>query len=601
MGRYKNFKMAIYCTAQNMNGLSEEALEKQFAFFEKYCGCDKIYIEPYRDGLMLPEEQLDMLKRFFTQRGIEISGALTTTCPDLCEADAEKHRMGGTYCYSNKAMREYLDRTVAYTARHFDEFIIDDWFFTDCTCDECREAKGDRSWEDFRTSLLAEVSEQIMRTAKKANPNCKVIIKYPNWSESYQESGYDPDSQRHIFDGVYSGTETRNTRRSDQHLPKYNSFSIMRLLENYAPGRNGGGWFDPYGCSPMELYLEQAYLTALSRGRELCAFCWSSLYRNKVITPLGLQLEIIDKMLDKAGDCIGVPCYLPPKSQGEDHLEDVLGMHGIPVEPTPDFPADAACILLTARALKDADIVSKLEAYVAKGGKAIVTSGFVQGALGKGLEDISSIRYRGRRFTTNEFIEDGMMAPGSVFSRETMTFPLLEHRNNTTWALAKAVCGDENYPLVLRDHYGKGQMITLVVPDEYGKMYDLPADILRVIRSQFTDAVPYYLDSMGSISLFPYEGDVLCIYPYVTGYNTGRTRLVTAGAADGLEDLMSGMVFKPESVHIGADGTPSSVFNIPMLQQGDLKFFRVIWAENRYGEKIKRGFSSAPNDVFPEL
>ena len=28
----------------------------------------------------------------------------------------------------------------------------------------------------------------------------------------------------------------------------------MRLMEHYAPGRNGGGWFDPYGCSPMELY-----------------------------------------------------------------------------------------------------------------------------------------------------------------------------------------------------------------------------------------------------------------------------------------------------------------------------------------------------------
>ena len=84
MGKYRNFKMAIYCTAQNMNGLSEEALARQLAFFEKYCGCDKVYIEPYRDGLMLPEEQLAMLKRFFTEKGIEIAGALTTTCPDLC-------------------------------------------------------------------------------------------------------------------------------------------------------------------------------------------------------------------------------------------------------------------------------------------------------------------------------------------------------------------------------------------------------------------------------------------------------------------------------------------------------------------------------------
>ena len=143
--------------------------------------------------------------------------------------------------------------------------------------------------------------------------------------------------------------------------------------------------------------------------------------------------------------------------------------------------------------------------------------------------------------------------------------------------------------------------MTIVVPDEYGRMYELPADILRVIRSQFTDSVPYYLDSPGSISLFAYEDDSFCLYPYVTGYNTGRNRVVTVGAAVGLEDLQTGMVFPPESTRIGRDGTPSTVFNIPMLQQGDLQFFRIKWAENRWGEKIKVGFSSAPNDIFPEF
>ena len=144
----------IDCTAQNMAGETEESLREQLKFFQKYCGVDKVYLEPYRDGLMLPEEQLSMLIRVFKENGIEVSGALTTTCEDLCEADSYKQRMGGTYCYSNQAMREYLVKTVAYTARHFDEFIIDDWFFTTCTCDECRAAKGDRSWEQFRTDLL---------------------------------------------------------------------------------------------------------------------------------------------------------------------------------------------------------------------------------------------------------------------------------------------------------------------------------------------------------------------------------------------------------------------------------------------------------------
>jgi hypothetical protein len=37
---------------------------------------------------MLPEEQLCMLKRVFSEKGIEVSGALTTTpVPDLSEED----------------------------------------------------------------------------------------------------------------------------------------------------------------------------------------------------------------------------------------------------------------------------------------------------------------------------------------------------------------------------------------------------------------------------------------------------------------------------------------------------------------------------------
>lgn len=595
MDSYKNFKLVIYCTAQNMVNMSEETLLRQLEFFRKYCGCDKVYLEPYRDGLMIPDGQLDMLIRVFRENGIEVSGALTTTCEDLSEADADKQRLGGTYCYCSEAMRRHLVKTVEYTARHFDEFIIDDWFFTNCTCDECRAAKGERSWEDFRTGLLEEVSrELIIKPAKAVNPDCRVIIKYPNWSEAYQESGYAPDRQKDLFDMIYTGTETRDTKHSDQHLPKYASFSLLRLMENYAPGRNGGGWFDPYGCSPIELYLEQAYLTAFARARELCLFCWGSLYKNRVVTPLGLQLEQIDKFLDEAGDCIGVPCYLPAGAQGEDHLEDFLGMMGIPLIPTPDFPENSRSVFLTVQALKDKDIIAKLDRFVAGGGRAIVSSGFMIGAQGHGIEQLSSVRYRGRRFTTDEFQEDGMMAPGYVYSRARLTFPLLEHRNNTTWALAKGVAGEENYPIVMRDSYGKGQLITINIPDEYGLLHSLPPEILKGIRSQFALDVPYYIDGPAQISLFAYDNDVFSLYSYVNSLTRGSVRLTVNGVADALIDLRSGMRILPSRVN--SYGDASTVFDIFMLQQGDINFYKLEWNENREGVKVKRGVSSAPHD-----
>jgi hypothetical protein len=594
-----------------MVNLSEKALRRQLAFFDTYCGCDKVYLEPYRDGLTIPEEQLKMLIRVFRENGIEVSGALTTTCNDLTHDDEDKYRFAGTYCYTNKDMRAHLVKTVEYTAKHFDEIILDDWFFTYCTCDECRAAKGDRSWEDFRTSLLAEVSENlIVKPAKAVNPGCRLIIKYPNWSEAYQESGYNPDVQRHIFDRIYTGTETRDTANSDQHLPRYLSYSLTRLMENYAPGRNGGTWFDPYGCTPIDYYLEQGYLSAFARAKELTLFCWGSLYKNRVVTPLGLQLGIIDKFLDKAGTPIGTPCYLPPNAQGEDHLEDFLGMAGIPLEPGPDFPTDAKSVFLTIQAHKDPDIIDKLIKFVVSGGKAIVTSGFMIEALGRGhdmasgIEELTSIRYRGRRFRTKEFRGGGVMGGGPAFSRHELTFPLLEHRNNTTWTMAKAVAGEENYPLVLRDVYGKGQLITIAVPDEYGYLYDLPAGTLAAIRSQFTDAVPYYLNGPGQASLFAYDNDTFALYLYTGGLVSGSYGITVSGNAESIVSLTDpNMVLRPAGTGVAMNfydppswATGTTTFNIPMLSPGDLNFFKINWSENRFGPRQAFKASSAPDD-----
>jgi hypothetical protein len=441
------------------------------------------------------------------------------------------------------------------------------------------------------------VSENlIIKPAKAVNPNVKVIVKYPNWSEAYQESGYNPAVQRNIFDKIYTGTETRDTAKSDQHLPRYMSYSLVRLMENYAPGRNGGTWFDPYGCNPIEIFGEQAYLSALARGRELTMFNWGDLYRNRVVTPLGLQLTQIDEFLSKAGTPIGTPTYLPPNAQGEDHLEDFLGMAGIPLELVPDFPKDAKSLFLTVQAHKDADIVAKLTDYVKNGGRAIVTSGFITEALknGDGIEELTSIRYRGRRFRTNLFRGGGIGGGGDARSERAVTFPLLEHRNNTTWTLAKAVVGEENYPILFSDHYGKGELITLVVPDEYGLIYGLPEVTLNAFREQFVGDVPYSLTGPGQTSIFAYDNDTFSVYSYIGGLSGGGYGIRVDGRADSIENLTNGMKLfpAPSGMFGGGDVTNFSFF---MLSPGDLNFYKINWNEQRHAPKAEFQAMSAPH------
>ncbi|MBP1544864.1 MAG: hypothetical protein J6A16_12280, partial [Oscillospiraceae bacterium] len=218
------------------------------------------------------------------------------------------------------------------------------------------------------------------------------------------------------------------------------------------------------------------------------------------------------------GSPVGVPCYVPDASQGEDNVHDYLGMNGFPILPTPDFENDAPVMLLTASSAYDTDIIDKLEKYVAEGGKAVVTAGFVKATLGKGIERITSVRYRDRRMSTDSFC-----AENSFFhdrwerecSQKKLTVPVMEFRNNSTWgAICKAICEEDACTLLARDTYGKGQMYTMVLPDAFSDIKHLPQTVLSRMRRELCfNGVR--LEAKGQISIFHYDNDAFVIYPYV--------------------------------------------------------------------------------------
>lgn len=527
MGNYRNFKLTTYFVAQGTKNITRDELQKQIDWFSKYMRLDKVYLEPFRDHAFASEEQVKMCKEVFEANGIEVAGGITTCIPTP-EGDEPKQRLFNTFCYNDEKMLDTLKRASALNGRCFDSFIIDDFYFTNCTCEKCRQGRDkyneehgieDGSWQAYRTALMYEVSEKYMiAPAKAENPDVKITIKYPNWMESYQETGYDPLSQKEIFDNIYTGTETRDPRHQDQHLPRYLSYSLMTYMDKMAPGRNGGGWFDNFDCQVLDYYLEQAYLTAFSKPGELMMFCFQSLHDSLFAASLGFQLDKLDELLDGLGAPVGIPCYIPNASQGEDNIQDHLGMNGFPVVLTPFFPEDAPTILLTASSTYDEDIVNKLENYVANGGKAIVTNGFVFEALSMGLERLTSIRYRGRVVTVNEFMMEGRGHWTSVKGSDAVTVPVVEFRNNATWAaLCKGLKNEESYTLLCEDTYGKGKMMTMVVPDCFSEIRELPKEVLGRLRKEFS-VNGIWFEGDANVSLFPYDNDTFVVYNYVTSW-----------------------------------------------------------------------------------
>ena len=547
MGHYENFRAAIYCTAQTLSVIDGRRLEREWEFLEKYVGVDKVYLETFRNGTLVPEGQIRMIRDFFQSHGVETAGGITAVTPDLSEEDGKRQRLFSTFCYSNKGMRDKLKEVAEYTAGLFNSFILDDFFFTSCTCEDCIRERGNRSWSEFRAEKMREVSENlVIGPAKRINPEVKITIKYPNWRESWHETGYIPEIQRKLFDFIYTGTETRNTAHTDQHLPRYLSYSLMRYMENVAPGRNGGGWFDTYSCWPMDCYLEQAYLTAFSRPEEITLFQWGDLFENRLVTPLSVQLSKIDRILNEAGNPVGTPVYLPFGSCGENHLEDHLGMQGAALEPVPDFPWEAPVIFLTAAAFADREIMEKLEQYLMQGGTAVVTSGFVREAPEEKWKRLSSIRLTGRKLSAERFqITDD--PAGYYEGKEPVQFDELQFCNNASWSFLNAGTGDSHSSILLMDTFGRGKLFTLAVPDVFADLSRIPVPAMDMVRRVLTSGRIYI--SGRNVSIFTYDNGVFVLYCYAGGDSVPED--ITVHLLENAEGRADGQAYELEALKDG--------------------------------------------------
>jgi len=247
-GNYQNFDVAVYITVREVNSFADpKVLQAQWDLISSQVKVDKVYIEVHRDRMMADDALLEKVKKFFTDRGVKVAAGSAFT-------DSEAN-LFATYCYTNPVDRDYVKKVSELAARHFDEFILDDFFFVNTKTDSDIAAKGERSWTDFRLSLMDDAAANlIIKAAKDVNPKIKVVIKFPNWYEHFQGMGFDLDKEPKMFDGIYTGTETRDPVSGDQFLQQYESYEIIRYFENIKPGGNGGGWVDTYGTRYVDRY-----------------------------------------------------------------------------------------------------------------------------------------------------------------------------------------------------------------------------------------------------------------------------------------------------------------------------------------------------------
>jgi hypothetical protein len=233
----------------------------------------------------------------------------------------------------------------------------------------------------------------------------------------------------------------------------------------------------------------------------------------------GYSLEQVDQVIGRLGKPIGVASYKPYQSDGEDFLHNYLGNLGIPIELTPNFPADADTVLLTESAKHDADIIAKMKRQLVGGKNVVITSGLLKALQGRGIEDIAEIEYTGRKAAIKSFLigygagnGTSLNEPGA--DNRAILFPELKFYTNDSWPVIRGVANAKGFPLLLMNRYSKGILYVLNIPDNLGDLYDLPQPAVTAIKRFVQGSFPIRIEAPSHVSLFAYDNGTVIIQSY---------------------------------------------------------------------------------------
>lgn len=562
---YKNFKVSVYARAYEVKQMGDLAkLETTWNEITNQVHVDKIYLETHRDLVMPDQETLDKAKNFFKGKGVTTAGGITLTVN-------EGNRFE-TFCYSNPEHRKKIKEIVEFTAKNFDELILDDFFFTDCKCELCIKAKGTQSWTQFRLNQMTEAAKSlIIGPAKAINPKIKVVVKYPNWYEDFHGLGFNLETEPQMFDGIYTGTETRNPDAAGQHLQQYLGYNIFRYFENIKPGGNGGGWVDTGGSSYLDRYAEQLWLTLFAKAPEITLFDYRQVqmplrqaYRaawqdtkpsfdydemmkpvtvgGNQVTPTtiaraaGYSFEKVDKVLGALGKPVGIKSYRPFHATGEAFLHNYLGMIGLPIDLSPVFPADAKMIILTESAKYDKDIVSKIKARLIAGKDVTITSGLLRALQGKGIEDIVELTYTDKKALVTDFSAGFRAGPNKA--AKGILIPQITYYTNDSWTDVEALGGPAGWPILHQARYANASLFLLTIPESMGDLYDLPEGVLNRIRDVLSPDINFRIEGPSKVSLFVYDNNTIIIESFLPV--EAKMRVYAGNGTTTLSDVETG-------------------------------------------------------------
>ncbi len=495
--RWSHLRYAIYFTSPEIQKLLlDTASMRETMEYLAPVRPEKVYLECSNRG-ELDVPQLKEIAGRFRALGISVSGAMVPNVP------------GGPMCYNNPDHLAQLEKRSRAVARVFDEFILDDWLFTTCTCEKCVAGRGKSTWADYRTKLILEQSKKfIIDPAREVHPGIRIIIKYPNWYEGHRENGYDVLNETHQFDAMAVGIETRTRATHDQHIPIYSGYVFQKWWGGVDPSKWIGSWLDNYTMKgKADDYVAQVWQAVLAQAPEIILWSGGHLHHSGPFSDVYPHLRELLPEFDRAAGLLngaprGVPMYLPYGSEGEYNVFGYLGMAGIPIDPVGRFPAESQNAIFTRHSLRDPDLAEKMLARLRNG------------------RDVSMTWELFCRLQDTEFrnmlnlIEPGGSVSSSVFrtrvgwndqlttSERPFVFPRIA---TTTWPYVRDVAvvrEDNDFGVLMSVKYLNGTLRIVNTPENMYDLLKLPAPVLTMIRRALSGDLGVHLVGPGGVAMY---------------------------------------------------------------------------------------------------
>ena len=214
-----------------------------------------------------------------------------------------------------------------------------------------------------------------------------------------------------------------------------------------------------------------------------------------------------------------------------------------------------------------------------------MTVGFFRRLYDRGIRDLTSVRLTGRHVLGSEFMIDHANYTDTHFARggEKVLFEILDYKTNATNSNITLIAGEQNFPVMTEDNYGRGRFFILNVPENFADLYKLPAEVIRGMNKHLSMGQRVYLGCAPKFSLFAYDNNVYGVHSFRPMADT--CQIVVRGECKGLRDLETGELFANRLAlalpHMKGDATtvieePAEFAFHVKMGAGTFRFFELV-------------------------